>query len=383
MEQNTMPRVSLRVSIILHFILVRAALAADGVESSLAGGLKTRFSRVFSFGDSLTDTGNLVRLPAARDVPERRLPYGQTYFHRATGRASDGRLAIDFIAEALELPHLTPYLAGESAGDFRHGANFAVGGATANDAGFFERRGLKSSVPVSLATEMAWFKELLQHLASSSAQEQREITASSLFVVGEMGGNDYLIAFFQNRTLDEAKTFVPGITDAIRSFLTELIGLGAKTILVQGMLPIGCEPRILELFKNSHVAGDYDDETGCLKSINELAEQHNRELTGVLDELRLAHTGTAIIYADFYRAVTDIAASPRKHGFGGEPLLACCGGGGGPYNVKLTARCGGEGTAVCGDPWEYVSWDGIHYTEAANRVIARGIMEGQYTTPLI
>lgn len=50
--------------------------------------------------------------------------------------------------------------------------------------------------------------------------EQRKITESSLFFVGEMGGNDYLNAIFQNRTLDEAKTFVPGIIDAIRSSLT-------------------------------------------------------------------------------------------------------------------------------------------------------------------
>ncbi|KAF0892747.1 hypothetical protein E2562_017710 [Oryza meyeriana var. granulata] len=198
-----------------------------------------------------------------------------------------------------------------------------------------------------------------------------------------MGGNDYLIAFFQNRTLDEAKTFVPGIIDAVRSSLTELIEVGAKTVLVQGMLPIGCEPRLLELFKHSRHAGDYDAETGCLTSFNELAEQHNSALNHVLDELRRAHPGTAIVYADYYRAVTDIAASPRRYGFGGEPLFACCGGGGGPYNVNLTARCGDEGTAACGDPSEYVSWDGIHYTEAAYRVIARGIVEGQYTTPPI
>lgn len=55
----------------------------------------------------------------------------------------------------------------------------------------------------------------------------------------------------------------------------------------------------------------------------------------------------------------------------------------GPYNVRLAARCGDEGTAACGEPSEYVSWDGIHYTEAANRVIARGIVEGRYTVPPI
>uniref|UniRef100_J3N2D7 SGNH hydrolase-type esterase domain-containing protein n=1 Tax=Oryza brachyantha TaxID=4533 RepID=J3N2D7_ORYBR len=199
---------------------------------------------------------------------------------------------------------------------------------------------------------MAWFKKLLLLLGSGD-HERREITASSLFVVGEMGGNDYLIAVFQNRTLDEAKTFVPGIIDAIRSSLTELIEAGAKTVVVQGMLPIGCEPRLLELFKErgrAAGAGDHDAETGCLTGLNELAEEHNRALSHALDELRRAHPGTAIAYADYCRAVTDIAASPRRYGFGDEPLFACCGGGGGPYNVNLTARCGGAGTAACGDP---------------------------------
>uniref|UniRef100_A0A0E0M7B0 GDSL esterase/lipase n=1 Tax=Oryza punctata TaxID=4537 RepID=A0A0E0M7B0_ORYPU len=229
-------------------------------------------------------------------------------------------------------------------------------------------------------SEIFWFVMMIDEYV-----EERKITASSLFVVGEMGGNDYLNAIFQNRTLDEAKSFVPGIIDAIRSSLAELIGVGAKTVLVQGMLPIGCEPRLLELFKHGRSAGngDYDSETGCLTSFNELAELHNRALNHALDELRRAHPGTVIVYADLYRAVTDIAVSPRRYGFGCGPLFACCGGGGGPYNVRLAARCGDEGAAACGEPSEYVSWDGIHYTEAANRVIARGIVEGQYTTPPI
>nr|GMD53274.1 GDSL esterase/lipase At5g14450-like [Ipomoea batatas] len=82
------------------------------------------FPAVYNFGDSNSDTGGI----AAAFFPTIE-PFGETYFHRPTGRASDGRLIIDFIAEHLGTPHLSAYL--DSIGtSYRHGANFATGGAT-------------------------------------------------------------------------------------------------------------------------------------------------------------------------------------------------------------------------------------------------------------
>jgi lysophospholipase L1-like esterase len=63
-------------------------------------------------------------------------------------------------------------------------------------------------------------------------------------------------------------------------------------------------------------------------------------------------------------------------GFRSRPLAACCGGGGGAYNFDDAAFCGAAGTAACADPSEYVSWDGVHFTEAANRRIACAVLEG-------
>ncbi|RWW32355.1 hypothetical protein GW17_00002957, partial [Ensete ventricosum] len=55
------------------------------------------YSTIFSFGDSLADTGNLIRVLGHADCQAGRPPYGMTYFHRPTGRFSDGRLIVDFI----------------------------------------------------------------------------------------------------------------------------------------------------------------------------------------------------------------------------------------------------------------------------------------------
>jgi hypothetical protein len=50
------------------------------------------FPAIFNFGASNADTGGLA---AAFRAPP--WPYGQTYFHRSTGRYSDGRIILDFI----------------------------------------------------------------------------------------------------------------------------------------------------------------------------------------------------------------------------------------------------------------------------------------------
>ncbi|GAU46871.1 hypothetical protein TSUD_385480 [Trifolium subterraneum] len=106
------------------------------------------YSSIFSFGDSLADTGNLYfSSPQPSDkcfFP----PYGQTYFHHPSERCSDGRLIIDFIAEWLGIPMLKPYL-GIKNGEMEdlsvnEGVNFAVIGATALEDSFFEEKGPSS-----------------------------------------------------------------------------------------------------------------------------------------------------------------------------------------------------------------------------------------------
>ena len=92
--------------------------------------------------------------------------------------------------------------------------------------------------------------------------------------------------------------------------MQEVIAAGARTVLVPGMIRLGCEPQLLALYKG----GDHDPESGCITELNDLADLHNRALNDMLCGLRRAHPGLAILYADLYSAVADIIASPRKYG---------------------------------------------------------------------
>jgi phospholipase/lecithinase/hemolysin len=163
------------------------------------------YTRLFSFGDSLADTGNcrfIFSNQSDAGEPALRPPYGETFFHNATGRFSNGRLIIDFIgtaqhshqflvdrpisllsmstnvdicmgapAEALGLPFVPPYLGGvgQSAEYFAVGANFAVGGATALSPEFFQENGapVANHAMVGLDMEMDWFRHLLKLLCAN------------------------------------------------------------------------------------------------------------------------------------------------------------------------------------------------------------------------
>ncbi|MFS7962700.1 putative alpha-L-fucosidase [Helianthus anomalus] len=69
--------------------------------------------------------------------------------------------------------------------------------------------------------------------------------------------------------------------------------------------------------------------------------------------------------------------------------VACCGNRGGRSNFNPQVFCGrtkfinGQNlTALaCDDPENYASWDGVHTTEAANKITVDGIFRGDFTDP--
>ncbi|XP_022682036.1 GDSL esterase/lipase At1g28600-like isoform X1 [Setaria italica] len=314
-------------------VVVAAAAALAGAAPASAC-----YTRLFSFGDSLADTGNYRFVCGDDSDPVFRLPYGETFFHRATGRFSNGRIVLDFIgthaamappaihgqvqeqfpfaiqkksaAGALGIPFVRPYLSGWRAEDFASGANFAVGGATALSPEFFRDRGFDIGDVVHLDMEMRWFRDMLGLLCPGDLAGCSDMMNRSLFMVGEIGGNDYSTPLLKAR-LPFVTTFAPIVIAKISSTITvsvsfavhtrrvvtaieyysnanasslqELIRLGAKTLVVPGNLPIGCIPNYLLAFQSDNKE-DYEQETGCIGWLNEFSRYHNKLLIEELEK---------------------------------------------------------------------------------------------------
>ncbi|XP_076902487.1 GDSL esterase/lipase At1g31550-like [Bidens hawaiensis] len=345
------------------------------------------YSSIISFGDSIADTGNRKHLALASnkyfscDSP----PYGQNFVGQPTGRCSNGRLIIDFLADSLGLRLMPPYLnIKERSGvaTLRQGVNYAVAGTTAMNSTFVEEQWYGSVVfnrTGCLRVQLEWFKQSLPFICGSTTSDCKNFIGNSLILVGEIGGNDYNIPLSLGKHIDEIQPYVPLVIDTIISVVNELIEMGAQTLVVPGNFPIGCFPSHLTVGE-SGVYGEHDPITGCLTKLNQFSEYHNKMLQTKLNQIRELNPNVNVIYADYYNAAMQIYISPDEYGFTNGTLKACCGSEG-PYNYNASATCGNVSTILCDEPDAYVSWDGMHLTEAAYKVIFKSLFQGPYTTP--
>ncbi|KAK4486593.1 hypothetical protein RD792_006844 [Penstemon davidsonii] len=268
---------------------------------------KCAFEAMFVFGDSNSDTGGFYAA-----FPSQTSPYGMTYFGKPTGRPTDGRIFVDFLAQGLGFPFISLYI--QSIGsDFRHGANFATLGP---------------------------------------------------------GG---------------VKEIGPQAVSQIQSAIKEIYNLGGRTILVLNLAPVGCYPAFLVQFP--HQSSDID-QAGCMTSYNNAVNEYNSMLKQAVQQTRGELQDANIIYVDTYSVLLELFQCPTAHGMQ-HGTVACCGYGGGSYNYNQQVSCGNtkdingqSATAsACSDPQNYVSWDGIHFTEAANRIMANAILSGKSFDP--
>ncbi|KAK9705513.1 hypothetical protein RND81_07G062800 [Saponaria officinalis] len=324
---------------------------------------------IYQFGDSLADTGNLIRADPSNDCAI--WPYGELLSDKPNGRCSDGLLMIDFFAKFWNIPTIDVYLNNE--GNFTHGVNFAVAGATALNTFILEHKyNIHAQTNLSLSVQLDWFKSHL-HSYYVDKSDVRVKLSEGLFFMGEIGGNDYNFAFFQGNSLSDVYRMVPDVIQAIKSAVEEIIDLGATQIVVPGNFPIGCVPIYLSLFKTND--SNMYDELKCLKEYNKHAQFHNYQLQKTIVKLQKGHPNVSIVYMDYFGASIEIVQHANLFGFDENAIqVACCGATDNEYKVQMGVYCGTKGAIVCKNPQEHISWDGVHLTQHAYHVLAKQLM---------
>nr|POE60092.1 gdsl esterase/lipase [Quercus suber] len=274
---------------------------------------------LINFGDSNSDTGGVL---AGTGLPIG-LPHGIIFFHRGTGRLGDGRLVIDFFCEQLNLSYLSPYL-DSLAPNFTSGVNFAVSGATL----------LPQFVPFALDVQVRQF------------------------------------IHFKNRSLELLSLGSKNLIDEegfqIKLAIQNIYLYGGRKFWIHNTGPLRCAPK--ELALHPHNNTDLD-QIGCLRVHNDVAKAFNEGLRRVCEEMRLEFKDATIVYVDIYNIKYNLFAKYKKYGFK-DPFMACCGYGGPPDNYNVKATCGQPGSSICKIVSQSIVWDGVHYTEAGNRVVA-------------
>lgn len=241
---------------------VFAALVAASLSPLAFAG---QFSRVVSFGDSLSDAGN-VSANTFGFVP------GFGYFN---GRFSNGPIWTDLVAQSNGLPTPLPALAPIP----QPGAsNFGVGGARVNQTALF----FGQPIPSFAST-------VTGYVATGPA-----IPADALVTIW-IGSNDYL-----SGSLPASPT---PLVDSIRDAVVALAQFkGARQFVVLGLPPIGLTPDIRS--QGPVVSGVF----------NAAVQSFNAQLSQIPGQVAAAVPGANVTYFDTFGLFESIAQNPAGTG---------------------------------------------------------------------
>ncbi|KAL8171217.1 hypothetical protein V2J09_023021 [Rumex salicifolius] len=337
---------------------------------------------VFNFGDSNSDTGNLPAGLGFSLVP----PYGQAYFGNQTARFCNGRLIVDFLMYGMNLPFLNAYLESIGTPNFHTGINFAAAGSTIHPATAYSICPFSFGVQVS---QFLRFKARVLAFLSQSDKLDKYLPAEDYFYKGlymfDIGQNDLAGAFY-SKSYDDVLALIPSYLAEFQAGVERLYYGGARNLWIHNTGPLGCLAHNIAKFGTSK---SMLDEIGCVQTHNQAAKAFNQQLHDHCQKLQGQFTDINITYVDVFSIKLDLIANHSKYGFE-EPIMVCCGYGGPPLNYDSRVGCGEisvlNGTSVsakgCNESNKYVSWDGTHYTEAANQHVASQILTGNYASTL-
>ena len=298
-------------------LLLRAIIVLVGTSLVPVTASAARFRELIVFGDSLSDTGNVLR---STDVPTLDpVPVSPPYF---MGRFSNGPVWVERLAETLGLA-LQPSLDG--------GTNFAFGGAEigSETEDLFER---------DIGVLIPSLQQQVEAFLAADFFGVEKVDPAALYVL--WGGPNDLRDALHTPTdpLAEALTAVDELAGAI----AELADVGAVYFLVPNVPDLGKTPESLAL--------------GAAAQATAASTAFNNALTSTLDALEAEHN-IVIFRLDTFAWLDEVLADPAAFGFT-NVTDACLDGD--PFT----------GGSVCANPAAHLFWDELHPTAAGHTLLA-------------
>lgn len=184
------------------------------------------------------------------------------------------------------------------------GINFGSAQATIMNSG----RSHLQSLSQQLRQVMDTFQLLQLQLGEEAA---KDLIKSFIFYMS-FGKDDYTDIFLSNSSgimLKGGSEFGHMLVSQMIRGLRELYRADVRKIVVMGILPLGCAPRIMWYWRNmTSNAGD------CVKEVNDLAVAYNNLLENTVADFRIKYPDARVVFCDVYRVVLDIVTRPTSYG---------------------------------------------------------------------
>lgn len=306
------------------------------------------FSKMYVFGDSLSDQGNIFNLTTSVQ-PIFNIPVipGFPYFE---GRFSNGLVWVENLATDLgltiipstELSAPQTFLASTFNGaTTTQSVNFAYGGAQTGTEGAGD---VGNFIP-GVLTQVQFFID--------DHQEAEQLADPEALYIIWAGPNDY-------QTIPDANPET--VVDNIETAITSLFDLGGRNFLVPNLPDLGQVP-----------IAQVPDNPVSTEQLTNLTQQHNLLLEETLDELSGSLIGINLIPLEIDELFNNIVTNPEEFGFTNisEPCLNS-------NPIDLANNSTEEilmNLGTCTQPDERLFWDQLHITASAQDILGEFALE--------
>ena len=282
--------------------------------------------RIVVFGDSLLDTGNIIK---TLEVP------GKPYFE---GRFSNGIISTEYLAKML---------AKDPGSEKIEHKSYAIGGALTHGAN-----------PTSL---LKYHSFPVSDQLTRYENEEGRFKDDDLVVING-GANNFMFTVYREIPYINITAKLRVARD-LRKIARKAIKMGAKNVLVWNIPDVTRAPAYQDYLSNwvgkffrSYLQVNINLQNGLLRKR--------------IADLQIFFPNVKVKLFDFYALLNDCGDNPDKYGF--ENVDGACidsyGGADSQGNIQYDVE-------ITGNPDTYLCWDHCHPTTKAHKVIADGMFE--------